>query len=210
MTPPIPSPPRSRRGPPLPGVEAGIGLRLSGGGKCEVSAAIHPARGLLVDVPPRSRSLHLAREMDRVPVESNRVMGLRRTVGDQLVHVSSTVFPSGLTTPIPVTTTLRLPFASLTGIALRSDPAVDQRRRARHEGGCVGAEISDGACDVPRLAEAPERRLVEHRRRRLLGSTSVSCVLTYPGATTFARTLRLPSSRASDFVKPMMPAFEAA
>jgi hypothetical protein len=41
------------------------------------------------------------------------------------------------------------------------------------------------------------------------GSTSVNRVFTYPGATTFERTPRLPSSRASDFVKPMMPAFEA-
>ena len=31
-----------------------------------------------------------------------------------------------------------------------------------------------------------------------------------PGTTTFARTLRLPSSRASDLVKPMIPAFDAA
>ena len=38
----------------------------------------------------------------------------------------------------------------------------------------------------------------------------MSCVWTYPGATTFARTLRLPSSLASDFVKPMIPAFDAA
>src|SRR5207248_1623413 len=29
------------------------------------------------------------------------------------------------------------------------------------------------------------------------------------GATTLARTFRLPTSRASDFVKPMIPAFEA-
>src|SRR5436190_1738310 len=39
--------------------------------------------------------------------------------------------------------------------------------------------------------------------------TWVSRVSTYPGATTFARTPRLPSSRASAFVKPMIPAFEA-
>jgi len=33
--------------------------------------------------------------------------------------------------------------------------------------------------------------------------------LTYPGATTFARMFREPSSRASDFVKPMIPAYDA-
>ena len=32
----------------------------------------------------------------------------------------------------------------------------------------------------------------------------------YPGATAFARTPREASSRASDFVKPMIPAFDAA
>src|SRR5206468_11139850 len=42
------------------------------------------------------------------------------------------------------------------------------------------------------------------------GRTSVSRVFTYPGATTLARTLREPSSRARDFVKPMIPAFAAA
>ncbi len=42
------------------------------------------------------------------------------------------------------------------------------------------------------------------------GSTSVSCVFTYPGTTTFARTFRLPSSRASAFVKSMIPALDAA
>ena len=41
-------------------------------------------------------------------------------------------------------------------------------------------------------------------------STSVSWVFTYQVATTLERTLRLPSSRASDFVKPMMPALDAA
>src|SRR5205085_7611778 len=40
--------------------------------------------------------------------------------------------------------------------------------------------------------------------------SSVSLDVMYPGATTFARTPRLPSSRASDFVKPMIPAFDAA
>ena len=42
------------------------------------------------------------------------------------------------------------------------------------------------------------------------GSTSVSLEWMYPGATTFARTFLLPSSRASDFVNPMIPAFDAA
>src|SRR5262249_52852812 len=42
------------------------------------------------------------------------------------------------------------------------------------------------------------------------GSTSVSPVFPYPGRTTFGRTPREPSSRASAFVKPMIPAFEAA
>jgi hypothetical protein len=42
------------------------------------------------------------------------------------------------------------------------------------------------------------------------GSTSVNCDFTYPGATTLARTFLLPSSFASAFVKPMIPAFDAA
>ena len=46
--------------------------------------------------------------------------------------------------------------------------------------------------------------------RAASGRTSVSAVPIYPGATALARTPREPSSRASDFVNPMIPAFEAA
>jgi hypothetical protein len=65
-------------------------------------------------------------------------------------------------------------------------------------------------CDVLRIAEAAERRQAEHLRARVLGIASVNRVVMYPGATTFARTPLLPSSCASDFVNPMMPALEAA
>src|SRR5262249_1469776 len=40
--------------------------------------------------------------------------------------------------------------------------------------------------------------------------SSVNLLVMYPGAMTFARTPRLPSSRASAFVRPMIPAFDAA
>ena len=41
-------------------------------------------------------------------------------------------------------------------------------------------------------------------------SASVMSVAMKPGATAFAVTLRAASSRASDFVRPMTPAFDAA
>ncbi len=126
------------------------------------------------------------------------------------VQLSSTVLPSGVTIPRPVTTTRRLPFSRIAA-TLHPEPAVDQNDVAGDERGRVGAEESHRACDVLGIAEPTERRVASSIAAvASSGRTSVSCVFTYPGATTFARTLRLPSSRASDFVNPMIPAFEAA
>ena len=124
-------------------------------------------------------------------------------------QLSSTVLPRGVTIPRPVTTTRRLPL-SLIRATLHPEPAVDEQHVAGDERRRVGAEEAHRARDVLRSPSRPSGVFVNIAAVASSGSTSVSCVFTYPGATTFARTLRLPSSRASDFVKPMIPAFEAA
>ena len=110
--------------------------------------------------------------------------------------------------PSPVITTRLRPFRSH---SLHPQSAVDEQHLARDERGVVGAEEAYRACDLVRLGDAAERRVASIIAFvASSGSTSVSCVFTYPGATTFARMFRRASSRASDFVKPMIPAFEAA
>ena len=84
-------------------------------------------------------------------------------------HVSSTVFPSEVTAPRPVTTTLRLPLLRTHGTPgymprppstsstspVTNDASSEQRKRTAPATSC-------------RVAEPAERRLLQHRLRRLL------------------------------------------
>src|SRR3954452_22311760 len=83
----------------------------------------------------------------------------------RLRHESSTEFPSGETHPRPVITTRLRP------LLLTSHPqaAVDEKNSSRDERRLLGAEEASRPGDVPRIAEAAERREAEHLRLRVLG-----------------------------------------
>src|SRR5204862_535715 len=90
-------------------------------------------------------------------------------------------------------------------------PALQQLRMAVLERLQTADARRDRSADPIRLARDVQARIAlgQPRCGASSGRTSVRREWTYPGATTLARTLRLPTSRASDFVKPMIPAFEA-
>src|SRR4051794_30102060 len=86
-------------------------------------------------------------------------------------HVVATSLPSGVSAPRPVITT-RLRPLTLTARSpsrLHAEAAVHQKHFSGDEGGLVRAEEAYRACHVFRLSKAAERRVREHRLRRLLG-----------------------------------------
>src|SRR5918998_533943 len=86
----------------------------------------------------------------------------------QLVSAS---FPSGETMPTPVTTTLRLPLSELTCLPVASshaEAAVDEQHLACDERRLVRAEEAYRPGHVLRVTQAAERRVREHRLRRVL------------------------------------------
>jgi len=76
--------------------------------------------------------------------------------------------------------------------------------------GLLGGEKGDYRGDVTGRAGARQRDCKVIAVRCSSVSTAVMAVSMYPGATAFTVIVRLASSRASDRVRPMRPALEAA
>src|SRR5919106_406051 len=96
---------------------------------------------------------------------SNRVISpAADSPASRPAQVVWTSLPSGVTAPMPVTTTLRLPFM------LMSHPqaAVDEEHFARDERGLVRAEEAYRPGHVLRRAEAAQRSVLEHQLLQLL------------------------------------------
>ena len=121
-------------------------------------------------------------------------------------HDVCTSLPRGVTAPIPVITTLRRP---LTLIHIPSPPSTSTTSPVTNEASSEQRKRTAPATSsgVPSRASGVFARIACCTSS---GRTSVSAVWMYPGATAFTRTPRGASSRASDFVKPMIPAFDAA
>src|SRR5581483_3260485 len=165
--------------------------------------AIHPARRLAVDPDGRIELLQLAGEVHVVVgvVERGDLRGAR-IAGEQArprrLHVvaEGAHHPHARDHDSPAHHIPNPPSTSRTSPVM-NDACSEARKR-------TAPAISAGSATRPSGVFSIIAAVASS------GSTSVSAVLTYPGATTFARTFREPSSRASDFVKPMMPAFDAA
>ena len=121
-------------------------------------------------------------------------------------QVSSIVFPHGVMPPRPVMTTRRRPFAVLMCPILRR-PQVHARSRTPRRPRRGTAPRGPRRPVVPSRPSGVDFRIAS---RAGSGSASVSSVEMYPGATAFTRMPRPPSSLASDFVRPIRPAFDAA
>ena len=83
-------------------------------------------------------------------------------------QVDSGSLPSGVTMPIPVTTTRRLPLSVASLIPSHPEPTVDEKHRARDEAGVLGGQEPYRSRHVLGVAEASQGRVLEHRLRRVV------------------------------------------
>src|SRR5436305_1086123 len=189
-------------------VQTGIALGQPGGGNDQMRKAVHPPCLLAIDELGRVEVLHLAGEVHRIParVELGDFGGSRTTRGQVLPARLDIVAKRGdgaeagdhdPSSPVEVCCAhIPSPPSTSSTSPVMNEASSEQRKRTARATSSGSPSRPSGVFEsiAPRASS---------------GSTSVRRVFTYPGATTFARTLRLPSSRASDFVKPMIPAFDA-
>src|SRR5213595_2292301 len=191
-------------------LQPGVLLGQAGGGDDQVREPVHPPGLLPVDVLGRVEVLHLAGEVD---VEVARVE-LRdrpgsRAAGQQVLPRRLRIVAegghrteAGDHDPAPpvevcsVTHHIPRPPSTRSTSPVMNEASSEQRKR-------TAPATSSGSPKRWRgVFDSISSRMSSEIAR-------VSRVSTYPGATTFARTPRGASSRASAFVKPMIPALDA-
>src|SRR4029453_11806193 len=195
----------------LPGDrDARVLLGLARRSEDHLREAIHPPRALAVDPGGRIETLELAGEVDAVVgmVEGGD-LGRARLPADKRLPRRLDVVPEGRDQAETRDHHAPAAVERKVGTHIPSPPSTSSTSPVMK---AASSEQRKGTppATFPGPPSRPNGVFWSISARISSEISSVSLDVMYPGATTFARTPRLPSSRASDLVKPMIPAFDAA